>query len=233
CIFILIISSIKILRSGGFELANGDEVNQLLMGERPYLGFMYVSSALFCFYLGMKSKTHLLKLFYWTMSFVFVGFIFLMAARLSTLSVFVGLILAFFYFIRNKNVKLLALVSIPIFVTLLLSFSNNLSKRFYIHDQYSNFITSEPRYYIWDCAYQIMPNNVQDFIFGYGYFATEAKLGKCYSQKDNFIDSQHKQWFLDCNFNTHNQFLDIFLSQGLLASIIFVFSILYLVIVSR
>jgi len=232
-LFILIISSIKVLRSGGFELANGDEVNQLLMGERPYLGFVYVISALFCFYLGMKSKTRLLKTLYWITSAVFVGFIFLIAARLSTLSVFVGLILAFFYFISNKKVKLLALISIPFFLVLLLSFSDNLSKRFYINEEYANFLTSEPRYYIWDCAYQIAPNCAQDFIFGYGYYTTEAKLGTCYTEKDNFIDSQHKQWFLDCNFNTHNQFLDIFLSQGLLALIVFIVSILYLLIRSR
>src|SRR5690606_33030693 len=108
-----------------------------------------------------------------------------------------------------------------------------LSKRFFIGDEKVNFITAEPRYYIWDCAYTIMSDNPKEIVFGKGYYQTENDLALCYQQKENYLDAEHKQWFIDSKFNTHNQFLDFYLSQGIIVLCLSLLFFCYLFIIGR
>lgn len=233
---ILLISSIQIgLASLGstVELANGDKINKLLLGERPYLGFVYLISACFSVYLGANSKSKYFRILCFILAVVFIAFIFIIAARIAALSAVLAMILAVFYFIGKIKYKSVLLIALPVFAFLMYSLSGNMLKRFYIGSEYSNFMTSEPRYYIWDCVYQTTPKSISVFLFGKGYYTTENELTECYIAKDNFLDAEHKQWFVDSGFNTHNQFFDVFLSQGIFALILFCFFFLYLVFISR
>lgn len=215
------------------ELVNGAKISELLMGERPYLGFIYLISACFSVYLGINSNHKYLRILYISLTALFVAFIFIIAARVAAFSVLLTIILAVFYFIKKIKNKFVLLIVFPFFGLLMYGLSGNIIKRFYIGDEYSNFITSEPRYYIWDCVYQTTPKSISVFLFGKGYYTTENELTECYIAKDNFLDAEHKQWFVDSGFNTHNQFFDVFLSQGIFALILFCFFFLYLVFISR
>lgn len=210
------------------ELVNGAKINEFLMGERPYLGFIYLISACFSVYLGINTNHKYLRILYISLGVLFAAFIFIIAARVAAFSVLLTIILAVFYFIKKIKNKFVLLIVFPFFGLLMYGLSGNIIKRFYIGDEYSNFITSEPRYYIWDCTMQILPDTASDVFFGKGYYGVENELEECYKAKDNFLDQKHHQWFIDSKFNTHNQFFDIFLSQGLFATLLLCFFFLYL-----
>lgn len=234
---ILIVSAIQIgmevFRNNEFELINGGHINKFLLGERPYLGFIYLISACFSFYLSVNSTERIYKMIWIIVGVVFVGFVFIIAARMAVLCILICSVLSLFYFVRKLKFNYRWLFVIPIIALFFVGFSDNLLKRLYINDENISFFKAEPRYYIWDCAYTIAPDNVKEFIFGKGYAQVENELVECYRNKENFLDTEHKQWFIDSNFNTHNQFFDLFLSQGVISLIIFLFSFLYLFVTNR
>lgn len=221
---------LEILKNNEFELTNGEHINRFLLGERPYLGFIYLGSACFSFYLSTSSQKRAQRIAYIILGSIFIGFIFLIAARIAVLSALISSVLALFYFVKRIKFNYSWLFLIPLLMVVFFSFSDNLAKRFYINDENISFFRAEPRYYIWDCVYTIMPENPKELIFGKGYAQTENELTECYRQKDNFLDPEHKQWFIDSKFNTHNQFFDLFLSQGIIILIMFFYFFLYLMV---
>lgn len=156
-----------------------------------------------------------------------------MAARIAALSVVLGLVLSLFYFLRKIKNKAIVLFAIPILGFLMYGLSGNMIKRFYVGNEYVNVITADPRYYIWDCATQMSVENTSDLLFGKGYYGVENELVECYTTKNNFLGAEQQQWFIDSRFNTHNQFFDIFLSQGLFAILLLCFFFLYLAFLGK
>lgn len=234
--FILLMSSIQMgLTSleSKVELVNGAKISEFLMGERPYLGFIYLISVCFSVYLGVNTNHKYLRILYISLAVLFAAFIFIIAARIAALSVVLGLVLSLFYFLRKIKNKAMLLIGISVFGFLIYGLSGNMIKRFYVGNEYVNVITADPRYYIWDCVIQISSGNTSDMLFGKGYYGVENELVECYTTKNNFLEAEQQQWFIDSRFNTHNQFFDIFLSQGLFAILLLCFFFLYLAFISR
>ena len=74
----------------------------------------------------------------------------------------------------------------------------------------------EPRFLIWKYSYEILKET--NLITGNGYSKTIEKLVNKYK---NIPQEKKRNWFIDKEFNTHNQYLDILISQGILATLIF------------
>jgi len=235
-VFLLFLTSSAMIgwqffNQNNFVLTNGEGVNDYLFGHRPYIGFMYVMAMFFAVYLLTVSNDKKHRVFYGISAVCFAGFVFFIAARLSTLSVLLAVVLSFFYF--SKKIKIpyqWITVALGLLVVLFYGLSDNLADRFFLNNEKINFVIAEPRYYIWDCAYQIFPSEITQFLFGQGYENTEIALVECYQQKENFLDAEHKQWFIDGRFNTHNQFLDFFLSQGFIVVFLSICSFAYLLL---
>ena len=194
---ILLLSSIQMgLTSleSKVELVNGAKITEFLMGERPYLGFIYLISACFSVYLGINSNHKYLRILYISLGVLFASFIFIMAARIAALSVVLGLVLSLFYFLRKIKNKAIVLFAIPILGFLMYGLSGNMIKRFYVGNEYVNVITADPRYYIWDCATQMSVENTSDLLFGKGYYGVENELVECYTTKNNFLGAEQQQW---------------------------------------
>jgi len=219
---LLFISSIrlalKFAQEGNLDIAVGAEVTQILLGERPYLGFLYFMAACFSFYLCSFITKKAYRVCYFVLGILFCFFVFLIVARIMLLAIIVSVVLALFY-LRGKlrfYAQLIGLLFLFL-IGLLYIFSDNVSTRFYMdEEQESNVITADPRYHIWDCAYRIMPKNTKEFIFGKGYANTYAELSKCYQEKKDFRSEFQQKWFIDSKFNTHNQFFDLLLTQGVI-----------------
>ena len=62
-------------------------------------------------------------------------------------------------------------------------------------------------------------------LFGYGFEGYQNKLLKKY---EKIPQVKKREWFIQEQFNSHNQFLDILLSQGLFGLIIFLLFFYYL-----
>ena len=83
----------------------------------------------------------------------------------------------------------------------------------------------EPRYLIWTESLDVFYKNKNKF-FGIGFGKTQEKLRERY--KEIKIPAK-RSWFLERDFNTHNQYIDLLLSTGILGLVFFV-SVLFIII---
>lgn len=207
--------------------SNGDEVNKLLVIERPYMGFMCLTALMLCLYMAKNHSKYKIKLF--GLSLFFSFFIFFIAARLSLISLILMSIIYLLFYSGLSIVKKITIIAIScvIILTVLLSYKN-LSNRFFVKDSIQTIIDYEPRFVIWNCASEISHSTDFDYIFGSkSYNWIQEQYYQCYS---NTIDNQSKKdWFLYIKYNSHNQFIDVFLIGGFFALGLFLFFIFSMV----
>src|SRR5690606_28224214 len=86
CCLSAFLITINMIKDSSFAIANGEGVNDLLFGHRPYLGFMYLMATFFSFYLAINSTQKILRILYIFAGIIFMTYIILIAARLSALS---------------------------------------------------------------------------------------------------------------------------------------------------
>ena len=72
--------------------------------------------------------------------------------------------------------------------------------------------THEPRYDIWKFSAQIFKEE-KPYFFGLGTFRTQQLLVSKYQLMPI---EKRKNWFIERNFNTHNKYVDIVLSYGII-----------------
>jgi len=225
---LLLISSVKIIlyvkSSGSFDFTLGEHINTLLLGERPYLGMIYVASACLCWFLADKSLG-VAKILWYFISLLFVGFVLIITARMALISLVIILFALVFYSKKRLKASLGVVGGILILGFLLISFNENLKKRFYLSTS-KDFVLSErlvhePRYHIWECA-SGMEQNTVSFLFGKGFEQTEAELVSCYQTRDKFYTEDQKQWFVRERFNTHNQYIEVYYAMGIIAFVCFI-----------
>jgi O-antigen ligase len=235
-IFIAIISSaflaflfscFKILKfyidNHGFSFSNGPFVNEILVFERPYLGFLINLGICCALYLAKKYARYKIPLYTGVMIMVF--FIFFIAARMSFLSLMIFAFVYFIFYTPLHWLKKTGIISCTLLVFVVLIFSiSSIRERFYLEKDFNETIKSvsdyEPRLIIWPCAYEISKNDDFNAIYGLGSATLlEKKLVGCYNQK--IPVSSKKDWFLQSAFNTHNQFIDFYMMGGIIALVLF------------
>jgi len=81
-----------------------------------------------------------------------------------------------------------------------------------------NSMTYELRAVVWQCAVNIIKEEGFS-LTGMGFDVTENKLVSCYESQ--ITDSAKKERFISKRYNTHNQFLDFYLSAGFIALALF------------
>lgn len=210
--------------TGEFKFSKGNYINELLVSERLYIGLCSVISLVFSldFYRTLKRRKFL-KVMLLANALLLIVFVFFIAARIAILSSMFVVI----YFISKEfklKQKIVIVGSLIMFTTIFFALNKNLTKRFlHLDDVYrTSFLekikTHEPRFDIWKCGIGLINYN-HELLFGKGYQDTKTQLVDCYS---NIIkEQQRKDWFISSGFNTHNQFLDIFLSSGAIVLLLF------------
>ena len=220
--------ALVIIDTSSFYFSKGPLVNETLPVQRLYLGLFCCISFIFCLDFLFREKKFKRKVFYFLLAFIFAGFVFLISARIAIISIIIVIIFHLFSK-TNTKFKLLTLGSI-IGLLLIVSLINpNISKRLlHLDDQVrKTYIEKikihEPRYLIWKYSYSIL--NKSNFIFGIGFEDTQRKLIEQYKQ---ISPAKKSKWFVDEEFNTHNQYLDILISKGLVGLIIFLILLYHL-----
>jgi O-antigen ligase len=151
----------------------------------------------------------------------FVFFVFLIAGRIAIVSVLFIIIYYVFIFLKSYMRYVVAL-SILLLTSFVVFTNNNLSKRIFHSDD--NFRTSyfekiemhEPRFLIWKYSFELLKET--NLTTGNGFAKTTEKLVEKYT---NITQEKKRNWFIEKEFNTHNQYLDILLSQGILGAFVF------------
>lgn len=235
-IYFFLISSIGLLLASSIKIALyyqihktlnldvGAVVNDLLLGERPYLGFIYLSSFCLSIYLYKTHEKKWMKTCFIILAILFCGFILFISARLSILSLLIIISISVFYAKNKLRNFMISIASIAILV--LIGFSNpNFISRLTAGFKQSELklekiIKLEPRSHIWECSAEIC-KSTSNSVLGIGFKNTTRQLSVCFSTHQNFINEEQRNFFIDSQFNTHNQFLSFYLGSGVLSLLIF------------
>ncbi len=197
-------------------------VEDLYVTQRLYLGFFVVISIVLLSFLFHKTNRNKQKVFYALLILFFIFSLFLISSRSAILIAFLVLLITIIYNSKSVFTIGVLLASLVIFSTIIIT-NKNLSNRFlYSQDSVrTSFIekikTHEPRYDIWKFSLQIFDEQNLGF-FGLGTYKTQELLVEKYNLMP--IDKR-RNWFIQRNFNTHNQYIDIILSFGFLGLILF------------
>jgi len=228
CLFAVIYSLIKITliitETGSFNFSNGPIINETLPIQRLYLGLLCVISLILVIdrFFKMNKKVYLF------LAIIFGSFVFLISARIAIITTVIVLL----YYVQlkmYKKYKLLTLLFLGLFTFLFFLKSPNLSKRILDTEYKTNssiferILTQEPRYLIWKYSYSILNKN--QLLFGYGFKGVKIQLLKKYEEIN---DLNKRNWFIQEQFNSHNQYLDILLTQGIIGLALFLIFLYYL-----
>ncbi len=204
---------------------NTAEINNLISIDRPYFGFICVISILFLSKFMRLRSNKLEKQLLVFCQILLITFIYLIVARLALLMALFYFIVLFFRKSSLRNIKFYGMISIFfISIFFILKSNENIKKRFHINKSLETTINElvdyEPRFVIWPCGVEQWDYDNFSILFGFGNIAEVQKnLYDCYNQ--TIKKDSKKEYYLKTNFNMHNQFLDVFLKNGLVGFILF------------
>lgn len=193
--------------------------------DRPYLGLLSVLSILIS-YNALTKDYSPYNSYYVTNIIVNMLYIILIMSKVSIVILITLFIIRQFYGAHKK-------ITIPIVIFLVLLGSFGYYKTYFpkfkkeitaankqVNTTYNSaFLPTTYRSIIWKCASKIALEN-SDNLAGIGFKNTKNQLVNCY--KKSISDTKTKQTFITEKFNTHNQFLDIFISSGWIGLLLFV-----------
>lgn len=204
--------------NGAIDLTIGKDISEVLFIHRPYLGFFTFIST-FLLYLFYKNKrikwlpTLALCIFN-TFFLAFIG---------ARASLFFQLMAFLIFLIDQKKMNWIKAIS-----NTFLIFTVGLLTTFHFQkERFHNIQNNEPRLFIWQQATDVKTDNL---LFG---FFSQPKLQKALDKKyeNEFLNNRKYYWVHEdqLHWNTHNQFLDLFLSYGIIG--IFILSSIFFYLV--
>jgi O-antigen ligase len=228
-IYSLIKIGIIVIQTTTFDFAKGPIINETLPVQRLYLGLLCTISLILVLDRFFKNRQKL-NLF---LAVLFTLFVFLIAARIAIISVLIVIIYYVFIMIKAKYkyIVLLLIISTTSMAVLL---NNNLSKRIlHLDDTFresyvDKIAMHEPRFLIWKYSYEALQST--NLFLGNGFNRTEEKLVSSYKKIPQLKKSA---WFINKRFNTHNQYLDIALSQGFIGLSLFLIFLFQLFVIAK
>lgn len=221
--YTFLLASVYYYKNGSLPFNTGNVVNTLMLLERPYAGFYALVGAVFSFSLVKQYSKY--KALFISSGIVCILFIITISARISFLTLFtIGLIyLLFFMGIPPLKKAVFFLGSLCI-LAMVLVFNKNISDRFFITGNLEKSLELasdfEPRVIIWPCCYEMTQKEDFNPVFGFSSYSTvENYLVSCYDSKISKPDK--KVYYMESRFNSHNQFIDIYLNYGIVGILIF------------
>jgi len=224
CIIICLINMYWFyISEGEFKFASGGAIDEVLIIDRLYLGFLCVLSIIASLGLIGGNYNEYNK-WYFANIVLNVGFVLLISSRVAILLLIILFLLKIFY-TQNRKKYLFFFIGILGIIIGAFSINKNLQERFfYTQSSESNksyielFKAWEPRVVIWGCNFSISQN--EDFLLtGLGFYKTKDLLVECYG---NDIKKEGKRnYFIEQKFSPHNQFIDFLLSTGIIGFLLF------------
>ena len=213
------------LHHHALPFSNTSEVNTLLVLERPYAGFMAVMGVFLSFeFLETMPKQ---KIFFIINSIIMIFFVLIISARLSIISIFIVVIIYLLFFYKiNVYKKIGTVFLLIVFLGSALFFNKNIANRFFIKDNMAKSLATasdyEPRIVIWSCAKEMVKKDDFNFFLGFNtYKKISNNYSECYGSSIKNVSK--RDYFSVMQFNSHNQFIDIFLIGGLLGLLLLLF----------
>ncbi len=226
--FVILINKNSIVSLQFFQ----ETVDAILI-DRVYIGLLCVLSIIIS-YQSLSTKFHPDNKYYLISIILNVLYLLLIMSKTALIIVSTLIILRQFYGAKKK-LRLL-ITSAVIIMICVFGYSK-------FQFEYNNIINSKKniskvsydnsnmplgyRTLIWECASKIIQESSNKF-FGIGFRETDKLLVDCY--KTEILDELTKQNFITKRFNTHNQYLDFYISSGLISLLLFLGILLYLLL---
>ncbi len=195
------------------------ETVDALLIDRPYLGLLSIVSILIS-YKSLTKKYSPYNKYYLINIILNVLYIFLIMSKIAIVILIALVVLKQFYGKHKKITIPISIVAISILgVFLFNAYRTNINSYLKPQEltaqiQYNTSKMPTPyRSIIWKCTKELLAKN-KTSLLGMGFKKTNKKLVNCY--QNNIKDSQTKHTFVTQEFNTHNQFADLYLSGGLI-----------------
>ena len=211
-----------------FEFKNPIDI---LLIDRFYLGLLSVLSVLVS-YKALKPGFHPNNQFYVGNIVLNIIFVFIMGSRLAIVMLLALLILRQFYGPQKKLRLLITTGAVLIVSMTTFVYSNSFIKDYFLEAEISGDARFDEkplhwdfRTIVWDCGCNLVASEWSNLL-GSGFKTTNSRLADCYSRQ--IKDDKTRAWFETQKLNTHNQFLDFYLSSGLLGLLFFVGVLLFL-----
>ncbi len=221
---------VGVYKGAAFQLLDSGNLIEAMLVDRLYLGLLCVLSIVASNSL-LKNKYHPNNGYYVVAIILNVLFILLIVSRIAIIALIVLFVLGFFYK-RSRGMQLVFVVA-TLFLGLVLVFilNNDFRKKILYTPTntqskglVANTLEMEPRTIIWNCALSISEIN-NELWKGLGFVNTNKELINCY--QDSIEDEQKRAWLVAKKYNTHNQFLDIYLATGIIGIVLFIGFILF------
>lgn len=222
------------LSEGSFDFSAGPHVNDVLIIDRLYLGFLSILSIVASVGLiGNKYSDY--NKWYFGNIVLNVLFILLISSRIGVL-LLLGIFLLRILYSKKRLPYLLFFAGIALITIVSFSLNKNLQERFFYTStinkdrSYIELVKHwEPRIIIWDCATDILEEDPNSALIGNGFYKTKDLLVDCYA--GSIEEEEKRNYFIGERFNTHNQFLDFLLSYGLVPMLLFLW--LFVTMIAR
>lgn len=207
------------------------QVIEALLIDRIYLGFISICSILIS-YQALRPQFHPNNKYHLLNIIINVLFIFLMVSKIAVI------ILALIFLTRqlygkNKWLRFpIALVFLSGLTALIVTSTKLVRKN--ASGQKETFLeqtlTWELRTEVWKCV-DLIRKKEGIIVQGFGFEGTKDKLAACY--EDHISDDAKRTTFVEEQYNTHNQFLDIYFQSGVIALLLLLCFVLVVFIRNR
>ncbi|MCT8339363.1 O-antigen ligase family protein [Flavobacteriaceae bacterium TK19130] len=218
-----------VAETGAFDFGNNTYANNTLLFDRLYLGLLSTVSFIIS-YASISSKYKAENRYHLANVILQILFVLLVVSRFAIIAMAMVVFLHQFYLKMSKGRIAILIVFVAGVLVAAFAFNKNMSRRFLYAKEYNadktllhKVKTWEPRVFIWSCVQHIADSSPIGF-FGKGFEHTQSLLDECYSE--TITNESQREWYLKKGYNTHNQYLDFYLSAGLLAAVLFVLLLL-------
>lgn len=210
--------------SGSFALGESPQIIESLLVDRLYLGMLCVFSIVISFQ-GIQKKYHPNNNYYLANIFINIIFIIIVASKIAMVSLFVLILIRQFYGQRKIWKMVIAIAAILSIIGWFFiikdqrsSHNNDIENQRFPPAFIENSLTYELRAVIWDYTAELISE--EGFtLSGIGFDETKNRLVASYETK--IANPQERDRFVTKRYNTHNQFLDLYLSAGFIALLLF------------
>lgn len=216
-----------------FQFGSSPQVIEALLIDRLYLGFLCVLSILVS-YNSFKPKFHPVNRYYFANIIANTLFLFLIGSKISIALLAVLLVIRQLYG-NNKKIRIpIVIGALTLFCILYLSVFTGSTPKKGIAKAAQNFLvnttTWETRSITWECAINTIENKSINWS-GFGFYGTKDQLVSCY--QTTIDDTYKKNQFTSKRYNAHNQFLDLYLSSGVIGFLLFAAFVVTLFVKNR
>ncbi len=210
--------------SGDLIFENYPKLIESLLIDRVYLGFLCVLSIIIS-YQSIQPKYHPDNRYFFINIIVNILFLVLIVSKIALLILLFLLILRQFYG-KNKKIRILVtLLTIVLLSVVFISIKDDLQKQEFLMEKTSseanfpkNTLTWEIRSIAWHCS-NLVSQEIGFTLKGLGFTGTKDKLVSCYTE--SIKDTHKREKFVSERYNTHNQFIDFYLSSGIIGLLLF------------